>query len=168
MSAIAHPALALACILWISPALPPNIHVDSALTNIVDDMLLHSPIFRGQCARLQRVMRVRVRLTVDLRGIGHRTSGRAESELKRYQYGFVDATVRLRSIPQAEELIAHELEHVLEYIDGVNHREAWRRDPREVWLCADGRFETARAIDTGRRVAAELTRSRSARLTEPR
>jgi hypothetical protein len=168
MSAIAHPALALACILWIAPALPPNIHVDSALTNIVHDMLLHSPIFRGQCARLQRVTRVRIRLTVDLRGIGHRTSSRAESELKRYQYGFIDATVRLRSIPQAEELIAHELEHVLEYIDGVKHREAWRRDPREVWLGADGRFETARAIDTGRRVAAELTRSRSARLTEPR
>lgn len=88
--------------------------------------------------------------------------------MKRYQYGFIDATVRLRSLPQAEELIAHELEHVLEYIDGVNLREAWRRDPREVWLGADGRFETARAIDTGRRVAAELTRSRSARLTEPR
>jgi len=168
MSAIAHPALALACLLWVLPALPPNIHVDSALTNIVDDMLLHSPIFRGQCARLQGVARVRVRLTVDLRGIGHRASGRAESELKRYQYGFIDATVRLRSIPQAEELIAHELEHVLEYVDGVNHREAWRRDPGEVWLSADGRFETARAIDTGRRVAAELTRSRSARLTEPR
>jgi hypothetical protein len=167
MSAIAHPALALACILWVSPALPVNIRIDSALTNIVHDMLLHSPIFRGQLARLQTVTRVRIRLTVDLRGIGHRTASRAECEMRRYEYGFVDATVRLRSISQAEELIAHELEHVLEYIDGVNLRAAWRRDPGKVWLGDDGRFETARAIDTGRRVAAELTRNRSARVTDP-
>jgi hypothetical protein len=167
MSAIAHPALALVCMLSLAPAVPANIHVDSALTTIVTDMLRRSPIFREQCARLKAIRHVRVTLTVDLRGIVYRTTSRADTEMKRYEYGFVAATVRLRSISQAEELIAHELEHVLEYVDGIDHRAVSRRDPGEVWLGADGRFETARAIDTGRRVAAELTRSRAARLNEP-
>lgn len=167
MSAIAHPALVLACVLWLSPPLPPNIRMDSAMTSIVHDMLVHSPTFRRQCARLQASSGVRISLTVDLKGIGHRTANRAEAELRRYEYGLIDATIRLRSTSQTAELIAHELEHVLEYVDGVDFHMAWRRDPGEVWLGADGRFETARAIDAGRHVAAELTRSRSARLTHP-
>jgi hypothetical protein len=168
MSAIAHPALALACMLSLAPSLPVNIRVDSALTGIVTDMLRRSPIFREQCARLQAVPHLRVTLTVDMRGIVYRTNSRADCEMKRYEYGFIDATVRLRSIAQAAELVAHELEHVLEYIDGVDHRAAGGGDPRAVGVRAHGRFETARAIDAGRRVAAELSKSRSARLNEPR
>ena len=72
-------------------------------------------------------------------------------------------TVRLRVISQAAELIAHEFEHVLEYVEGLDHRDASRRDRGQVWMVADNRFETARAIDAGRRVAAEVARARFAR-----
>jgi hypothetical protein len=172
------PALALACILSAATgdadpdqrplsSIPKNIRVDSALITVVDSMLLHSPTFRAQCARLQDVTCLRIRLSVDLKRIGRRNSSRADCAIRRYEYGFIDATVQLRSLSQTAELIAHEFEHVLEYLEGVDHRAESRRDHREVWMVEDSRFETTRAIDAGRRVAAEVARSRSARVNEP-
>ncbi len=171
------PALALACILSAAtgdadreqpplPSIPKNIRVDPALVGIVDGMLLHSRTFREQCARLREVTRLRVTLSVDLHDTGHRNS-RADSVMRRFEYGLIDVTVRLRSIVQAAELIAHEFEHVLEYVEGVDHRDASRRSRGEVWEVADNRFETARAIDAGRRVAAEAARARVARVNGP-
>jgi hypothetical protein len=159
--------LALACILSAAPPIPGNISVDSALAGLVDDMLLHSPTFRAQCARLQGVTRLRIRLSIDGRGACERTGNRADSVITRYEYGFIDVTVRLRSLSHQAELIAHEFEHVLEYVEGVDHRAESRRNHREVWKVEESRFETTRAIDAGRRVAAEVARSRSARVNEP-
>jgi hypothetical protein len=158
---------ALACILSAAPPIPGNIGVDSALAGLVDDMLLHSPTFRAQCARLQSVTGLRIRLSIDGRRACQRTSSRADSVMRRYEYGFIDVTVRLRSLSHQAELIAHEFEHVLEYVEGVDHRAESRRTPREVWAVEQSRFETTRAIDAGRRVAAEVARSRSARVNEP-
>lgn len=171
------PALALVCILSAAtgdadreqrplPSIPKNIRVDPALVSIVDSMLLHSRTFREQCARLREVTRLRIRLSLDLHET-IRNGSRADSVMRRFEYGFIDVTVRLRSISQAAELIAHEFEHVLEYVEGLDHRDASRRDRGEVWMVADNRFETARAIDAGRRVAAEVTSRRSARLNKP-
>ena len=171
-------ALVLACILSAAtgdadrdrrplPPIPKNIHVDGALVGVVDGMLVHSRTFREQCARLQPLTGVRIRLLVDLNGTDHRTGSRAESVMRRFEYGLIDVTVRLRALSQATELIAHEFEHVLEYVEGVDHRAASQRDRREVWMVAGSRFETARAIDAGRRVAAEVARARFARVNDP-
>jgi hypothetical protein len=169
-------ALALSCILYSAagsadpeerpePQIPRNIRLDAWLTPVVASMLRDSPTFRAQCARLQDVTRVRITVTMTPRGASRERTCRAECVIRRYEYGFVDAVVRLPSTSHATELIAHELEHVLEYLEGVNYQAVSRRHSHEVWRISDGRFETARAIDAGRQVAAEMARSRSARLS---
>ena len=55
----------------------------------------------------------------------------------------------------AAELIAHELEHILEQLDGVDLQA--QAGNGVVWKAGDGAFETRRAIEAGRRVAREIT-----------
>lgn len=55
---------------------------------------------------------------------------------------------------EAIELIAHELEHVVEYVEGVKLLLEARRGSRVKLLA--GAFETERAVDAGRRVAREV------------
>jgi hypothetical protein len=84
--------------------------------------------------------------------------------------GITVARVRLLPGSRAVELLAHEVEHVLERIEGVNYLIDARRSASTT-LLAGGAFETRRAIAAGRRVAAEVhdpravtpTSSRSAR-----
>jgi len=53
------------------------------------------------------------------------------------------------------ELIAHELEHVLERLEGVNFLLGAQVRGSGISL-SGGTFETTRAIDAGRRVAREV------------
>jgi hypothetical protein len=57
------------------------------------------------------------------------------------------------------ELISHELEHVIEQLDGVDLAGIARRAPATVWLSGRDSFETLRAIRTGQLVAAEFTKT---------
>jgi hypothetical protein len=167
-------ALTLSCILSFAagsvdpeersePQIPRNVRIDSWLRPILASMLRDSPTFREQCARLGDVARLRLTVTRAAGASCHERTCRAHCVIRRYEYGFVDAVVRLRSASQATELIAHEFEHVLEFLEGVNYQAVSERNSEEVWRLADSRFETARAIDVGRQVAAEVGRSRSAR-----
>jgi hypothetical protein len=142
--------------------LPKNLHVTDRLTDVVAAMLDGSPTFRAQCARLRELPRLRVRVTLEPRAHGRSGPCRAECVIKRYEYGFIDATVKVRSLQQVAELVAHELEHVLEFVEGIDYGAAARQQPQAVWVVADNRYETSRAIDAGRRVAAEMSRGRSA------
>jgi hypothetical protein len=54
-------------------------------------------------------------------------------------------------------MLAHELEHVLEQIDGVDLAGEERRGNRRVWRTAGRAFETARAIDAADRVLREAS-----------
>jgi hypothetical protein len=65
------------------------------------------------------------------------------------------AHVYLKPSTNSPELIAHELEHILEQLDGVN-LEA-QAGNGGVWKGDRTFFETRRAIETGRRVAREMT-----------
>lgn len=69
--------------------------------------------------------------------------------------GVVVAYVSVPPVSEAIELVAHELEHVIERAHGVDvHAESKRRGSG-VWR-AYGGFETQRAIDAGAQVAKEL------------
>jgi hypothetical protein len=57
------------------------------------------------------------------------------------------------------ELIGHELEHVIEQLDGVDLAGTARRAPTTVWLSGRDSFETVRAIQTGQLVAGEFART---------
>jgi hypothetical protein len=67
--------------------------------------------------------------------------------------GVIVARVRVRLGPDAIELIAHELEHVLERVEGVKYLMDVGSSKASV---SGGAFETPRAIDAGRRVAVQV------------
>ncbi len=52
------------------------------------------------------------------------------------------------------ELVAHEIEHILEQLDGVDLKT--QAGSGAVWKSDDGAFETRRAIEAGKRVAREI------------
>ncbi len=54
------------------------------------------------------------------------------------------------------ELIAHEVEHIIEQLDGLDLARLARLAPVTVWATGDQRFETQRATQMGRLVAAEV------------
>ena len=143
-----------------SPTLPPNIIVDRALETIVARMLDRSPTFRGQVVQLGSMVLVRIRVVLDpsLATSATRPMCRADGLLRRYTFGRIDALIRLPSDKNAPELIAHELEHVREFVEGVNFRLQAARLHSGVWHAYSGHYETARALAIGHRVALEVKR----------
>ena len=152
-------ALALAAALVAPDAvqLPPNVTVASRLLVIVTDAIRASPTLREQFVRIGRNRWIRVHLDIDA---AERQSGvlfsRAHTDIKRFQYGLIVAAVHLVSTNHAAELIAHELEHVHEFAEGTNYRAEAARLPRRVWQTGPNTFESARALQIERIVAAEI------------
>jgi hypothetical protein len=64
------------------------------------------------------------------------------------------AFIELRTPESYVELIAHELEHVLEQVDGIDLRRRARQRLNGV-IILGGRYETERARSVGRTVARE-------------
>lgn len=134
------------------PPLPPNLVVSEALRPLVVRMLRQSSTFRRQCAHLAGHPDVRVHIepVIGVKG------GRARALMTR-DGGTARAMVEIdwRRPESYVEHIAHELEHVLEHADGIDHRRLTRQRVDGVALVA-GRYETARALGVGRRVAEEV------------
>lgn len=156
--------------------LPDNITVTSQLREIVMDAIRASPTFREQCARIGRMRRVRVHIEMDAaehpRG---QLFSRAHTDIRRYQYGLISAAVHLVSTRDAAELVAHELEHVREFAEGMDYRVESVRTPRSVWATGPNTFESSRALHIGRVVAYEIAsslapaaRTEEGRLAQPR
>jgi hypothetical protein len=140
---------------------PCRLVVPEPLRNIVDDAWRLSETFRSQCRELADAGAVVV-LTLRARfGRG----AQADTAMGVDAAGVVIATVSVPLDSRTVELIAHELEHVVEHATGANMAEESRRRGSGVWRTFGG-FETQRAIDTGRRVACE-TREGAARNQTP-
>jgi hypothetical protein len=126
---------------------------------LLSAILERSHTFRRQCARLLAEPALTVRLYV---ASSHSQSrGRAATLLRRSASGLL-AEVHIVGGLQAErlaELIGHELEHVIEQLDGVDLAGTARRAPTTVWLSGRDSFETVRAIQTGQLVAGEFART---------
>jgi len=131
---------------------PPNLSAASVFQPVLDRMWRSSPTFNRQCRRL--VAAPRLKVVLRLEELQRRPSFNGRTILGRQDGILVAAEVVLSRTPDAVELIAHEVEHILEQLDGVDLRAhvgsglVWRRD--------DGAFETRRATDVGRRVAREV------------
>ena len=134
--------------------LPPNIDLAHDLARVLARIYDRSPAFRSQCARIAAADTVRVTVRIDT-AIPSRC--RAYTIIRRQGHE-IRAEVHLPPSSALTELVAHEFEHILEQIEGVD---LWRRSRVKhsgVWM-ADGRaFETDRAQAAGRVVAAEATR----------
>ena len=86
----------------------------------------------------------------------------AMTRIVRRPDGVIDAGVQVGSAGDPVLLIAHEFEHILEQLDGVDLPSMAARPATGVRLVSgSGHFETERAIAAGRRVADEVTRGRS-------
>jgi hypothetical protein len=136
--------------------LPSNIRFDEHLRKPARTLLLGSRTFREQCVRLGRISRLAVDFKLDIRLQASGRRYRARCVIARYEFGRIVATVRIASFESVAELVAHELEHVSEYVDGVNYRQSWSRGESGVWMDGDGHFETSRAITAGRSAADEV------------
>ena len=139
-------------------ALPSNLTVADVYRSVVEEMRLRSPTFRRQCARIAAATSLAVVIEVDPPAMPHQSA--AVTHFSRYQLGRMRAVIHVAISDRTPELIAHELEHVLEQLDGVDLAAKARTPSSGVHACcgSDDAFETSRAIATGQRVARELAR----------
>jgi hypothetical protein len=119
-------------------------------------MIAGSSTFRAQCRRLADAPALYVRLRV----VDSLTPStlRAVSVIQRTQSGPLLASVDILEGVDAVEWIAHELEHVIEQVEGVRIRNICAEEPR---LCeaVPGAIDTMRAVLAGRVVLTEVERS---------
>ena len=133
------------------PALPCRVLAQAHLRPLLDELWALSVTFRQQCRRLAGA-----RAVVLLQGASAaETVWNAESRIGLQADGGVMARVRVRLGRESVEVIAHELEHVLERIDGV-HLALDAMRPASGTTLAGGAYETRRATEAGRRVAREV------------
>jgi hypothetical protein len=138
---------------------PPNMVVPAIYRPIVADMFRYSPTFRRQCGRLARASGLRIDLTPSLQpGL---PAGEALTRIVR-RGNAIEAGVQIGPIGDPALLIAHEFEHILEQLDGVDLPSMAARAATGVRLVHGSRhFETERAIAAGLRVAEEVSRGRT-------
>lgn len=134
----------------VAARLPPNLLVDDDDRDLVLHMWMRSPTFRRQCVRLAG----HPNLTVQVERATVARGARAVTRLSREPDGRLHAAVRIGPGRDFVELVAHEIEHVVEWIDGVNHRLAGSAGTSGVVATALG-YETTRATRAGRTVADE-------------
>lgn len=134
-----------------------NIHLVEQLRPAVQEMLAASATFRRQWETIARRERVHIAVfvldTLDL-------DCRATTTFRRYDSGLLVAIVRLPAGADHVELIAHELEHVLEQIEGVDLEALVREGSGAAKRRRDGAYETIRAQHAGVAVAAEVRLAR--------
>jgi len=131
---------------------PPNLDVPSVYRTTVEQMIERSPMFRRQCLRLAGAPH----LTVIVRMLHPQNSGpRALTEIKREDGGRMVAMVSINPQGDFMELLAHELEHVIEQLDGIDLAAKASVAHSGVRSCVDGTFETSRAVRVGSVVAVQ-------------
>ena len=85
-----------------------------------------------------------------------RRRARAITSLVRHRGDLIAADIHVPAAGEVVELIAHELEHVIEQLDGVDLRAHARRSRATTSVEENGTFETRRAVEAGRTVAWEV------------
>jgi len=143
------------------PAQQPSstIEVCPIYRSAVADMLRYSPTFQRQYSRLVRTPYLRVAIAPFL--FGGRPADGAVTRIEHRSAG-MEADVQLGPSGDPVLLIAHEFEHILEQLDGVDLPSMATRVATGVHLVSgSGHFETDRAIAAGRQVASEVRRGRA-------
>ena len=130
---------------------PENLDVPSMYRTTVASMLERSAMFRRQCARLAAASH----LSVAVRMMHPLTGGpRARTQISREEGSRLLALVEINPAGDFTELLAHELEHVIEQLDGIDLAAKAAMSNSGVRTCSEG-FETNRAVRIGTLVALE-------------
>jgi hypothetical protein len=133
-----------------------NLVAPQVLEPLLSRMWKQSRTFRRQCARIDAapglLVRVLTAATVSQSG------GRAATDIRRGAAGLEAVVYIARPAAASDliELIAHEFEHIIEQLDGLDLARLARLAPVTVWATDGQRFETERATHRGRLVAAEV------------
>lgn len=138
----------------VSDGVPANVRVPGVYRGLIDRMWLRSPTFRRQCARIAQAGQLVV--TIEEHPSTPATSHRARTEIEPRRGGLRTASVSLNPAlrDQLVELIAHEFEHIVEWLDGVDYD--GMSGESGVSHGAQGAVETVRAITIGKLVAQEV------------
>lgn len=141
-------------------ALPASVSVPGDLHRHIASMLSLSATFRAQCRRIADASKLLVLMRLDPALVDR--AYRARTSIHRTTSGILVAQVQLSVRTNPVEWIAHELEHIVEQLEGLR-LPALAAANQGAWLTADSTFETTRAIETGRAVVDEMTRARRRR-----
>ncbi len=137
---------------------PPNLVISDAYRQLVESMLRDSPTFRRQCVRIAGEPLLTV--YVNIQPPPWPSGIRAATHVSRQPNGRLSAHIAIAPLNDVIELLAHEFEHVIEHLDGVDLA-ALAALPRTGVHQQDemhAAFETVRATYIGRKVTAELGR----------
>lgn len=136
-------------------AMPCQLFAQARFRPLLDELWANSPTFRQQCRRLAGAKALVLMQSVSAK----ETPWQAESRIGVLASGRVVARMRVRDGRESVEIIGHELEHVLERLDGVSLQLDALRSASGTTL-SGGAYETRRAQDAGRRVAKEVRQAR--------
>jgi hypothetical protein len=133
--------------------LPANLVVPAMYRQRVEDLIERSSTLHRQCLAIARAAETIVTVSV-----GHWTPGdcRARTVFSRERQGRLRARVEIPVSADFAELLAHELEHVVEQIERVDLRQLAQTRRSGVRLVGRNTFETDRAFDAGMAAAGEL------------
>jgi len=137
-------------------ALPPNFIVPDNFCPGIESMLHDSATFRRQCLRIAGEPRLMIHLIFATPST--RSDVRAVTTITREHDGRRVAHIAITPRQDLVELIAHEFEHIVEQLDGVDLAAQAAR-PRTGVHAQSGpseMFETVRATRVGLRVAGEM------------
>jgi hypothetical protein len=132
-------------------ALPANIVVSAAYLGWIEDLIARSPTLQRQCLAIASAPDLVVRLSS-----GRRTGHCRARTLFTRQGRSLRASIDIPVSIDFPELLAHEFEHVLEQLEGLNLRRLARLRNSGVREVGRNVFETIRATDAGLRVVGEL------------
>jgi hypothetical protein len=127
---------------------PANIKVDPLLQPVVDALLEKSPTLRRQWRAIGATGIVRVSL-ISSWPLRDAMNVRAHTAISRYASGAIRAVVELPKGVDITELLPHELEHVLEQVEGVDLPTLANRRTSGVHQVDRGVYETERARGAG-------------------
>jgi hypothetical protein len=133
--------------------LPPNLRVPRDLRPLLTEALKRSPTLQRQLQLLLHTQRVR--MSVSYGGLRGPRTFQARSQVTHHEYGALIVDTTLFAPADMVELLAHEIEHVCEQIEGVDLKGLSHRHDSGVYD-VEGHFETRRAIAAGQRVGREL------------
>jgi hypothetical protein len=134
--------------------LPVNIEATPALGGILARLIDQSPTLERQCLALAALPHVRVQIQFPSGPLAHWC--RARARIERFVGGAIHATIEMPVTTDYAELIAHELEHVIEIVEGVDLAARAMERGSGVSRSHDGTFETDRARRTGQQAGAEV------------
>ena len=157
----AEPADALAA------SVPANMSMPRAMRTELERLLPRSATLRRQCAAIGAASgHTRIVLVPAWPARG---GIRARGTFTRTRTGEFQGRIEIPFSVDFPELVAHELEHVVEQIEGLDLRRLSRKSGSGVEESHEGVFETARARTSGLAAACEVDSRRcAARVQAPR